>query len=92
MTLALDIKHRLGAFELDAQFETAGGLVALFGRSGSGKTSIINIIAGLIRPDRGRVAIDDFVLVDTARGVFVRAATAASAGPSPSRRASSRAA
>jgi len=65
MTLAVDIKHKLGSFQLDAKFETGGGLIALFGRSGSGKTSIVNIIAGLIRPDRGRVAIDGAVLVDT---------------------------
>jgi molybdate transport system ATP-binding protein len=71
MTLALDIRHRLGDFRLDARFETGRGLVALFGRSGSGKTTLVNIIAGLIRPDEGRVAIDDAVLVDTNRGVFV---------------------
>jgi molybdate transport system ATP-binding protein len=71
MTLAIDIRHRLGSFLLDAQFETGSGLVALFGRSGSGKTSIINIIAGLIRPEQGTIEIDGTVLVDTARGVFV---------------------
>jgi molybdate transport system ATP-binding protein len=71
MTLAVDIKHRLGTFLLDAQFETGGGLIALFGRSGSGKTSIINTIAGLVRPERGRVTIDGAVLFDTARGAFV---------------------
>jgi molybdate transport system ATP-binding protein len=71
MSLAIDIRHRLGSFALDARFETGGGLVSLFGRSGSGKTSIINIIAGLIRPDRARVAIDGAVLVDTERGIFV---------------------
>jgi molybdate transport system ATP-binding protein len=71
MTLTLDIRHRLGDFQLDARFQTGGGLVALFGRSGSGKTTIVSIIAGLIRPDEGRVAIDDAVLVDTSRGVFV---------------------
>ena len=71
MTLAIDIRHRLGTFLLDAQFETGGGLIALFGRSGSGKTSIINIIAGLVRPEHGRVAIGDVVLVDMARGIFV---------------------
>ena len=58
MTLAVDIRHRLGSFPLDARFETGSGLIALFGRSGSGKTSIINIIAGLIRPDQGRVTVD----------------------------------
>jgi len=71
MTLAVDIGHRLGAFLLDVQFKTGGGLVALFGRSGSGKTSIINIIAGLVRPERGRVTIDATVLVDTEGGLFV---------------------
>lgn len=71
MTLAIDIRHRLGSFLLDAKFETGSGLVAVFGRSGSGKTSLINIIAGLARPEQGRVAIDGTVLVDTERGIFV---------------------
>ena len=71
MKLAVDIGHRLGTFLLDVQFKTASGLVALFGRSGSGKTSIINIIAGLVRPERGRVTIDGTVLVDTEGGLFV---------------------
>ena len=71
MTLAIDIRHRLGTFLLEARFETGGGLVALFGRSGAGKTSIVNVIAGLIRPDQGCVTIDGVALVDTARGIFV---------------------
>jgi molybdate transport system ATP-binding protein len=71
MTLAVDISHRLGEFLLDAQFEAEGGLTALFGRSGSGKTSIVNIIAGLVRPDRARVTIDGAALVDTGRGILV---------------------
>jgi molybdate transport system ATP-binding protein len=71
MTLSADIKHRLNDFHLDARFETSSDLVALFGTSGSGKSSIINVIAGLIRPDRGRVAIGDTVLLDTAHGVFI---------------------
>jgi molybdate transport system ATP-binding protein len=71
MTLAVDIGHRLGTFMLDVQFKTDSGLIALFGRSGAGKTSIINIIAGLVRPERGRVTIDGTVLVDTECGLFV---------------------
>ena len=71
MTLAIDIRHRLGDFLLDARFETGSGLIALFGRSGSGKTSIVNIIAGLIRPAQGHVTVGEEILVDTARGMFV---------------------
>lgn len=69
--LEVDIRHRLGGFELDARFATGGGLAALFGRSGAGKTSIVNAIAGLIRPDRGRIAIDGTTLLDTERRVFI---------------------
>ena len=47
------------------------GLTALFGRSGAGKTSLINVIAGLIRPDQGRVVVDGVTVVDTERGIFV---------------------
>ncbi len=69
--LAVDITHRQGDFLLDAHFEAGSGLVALFGRSGSGKTSIINIIAGLVRPQTGRIAVGDTVLVESARNIFI---------------------
>lgn len=71
--LSASVTHRLGAFTLDAAFESEGGLTALFGRSGAGKTSLVNAIAGLYRPDRGRIAVDGAVLTDTASGVFVPA-------------------
>ena len=71
--LEVDIKHRLGAFELDIHFRSGRGLTALFGRSGAGKTSIINVIAGLVRPKRGRIVVDGSVLIDTERGVRVPA-------------------
>src|SRR5580658_7478223 len=71
--LSVSVTHRLGGFTLDAAFESAGGLTALFGRSGAGKTSLINAIAGLYRPDSGRIAVDDTVLTDTAAGIFVPA-------------------
>ncbi|HEX5318450.1 MAG TPA: molybdenum ABC transporter ATP-binding protein [Stellaceae bacterium] len=73
MTLEVSVEHRLGAFTLDAEFAVEGGLTALFGRSGAGKTSVINVIAGLIRPDRGRVMLDGEALTDTATGRFVPA-------------------
>ena len=71
--LSVSVEHRLGDFRLDAAFDSESGLTALFGRSGAGKTSLVNAIAGLIRPDRGRIALDGTLLTDTERGVFVPA-------------------
>ena len=71
--LAVTIRHRFGDFVLDAAFDSGGGLTALFGRSGAGKTTLINAIAGLLRPERGRIAIDGEALTDTERGIFVPA-------------------
>jgi molybdate transport system ATP-binding protein len=64
-------KHR-GSFLLDAKFELpTPGVVALFGRSGCGKTTLVNVIAGLLPADSGYVALDDSVLLDTARNIDV---------------------
>src|SRR5262245_32390939 len=71
--LSVSVTHRFGDFLLDAAFDSGGGLTALFGRSGTGKTSLINAIAGLLRPDRGRIVVDDEVLTDSERGIFVPA-------------------
>jgi molybdate transport system ATP-binding protein len=71
MSLAVDVTHRLGSFVLEARFTSHGRLTAFFGRSGSGKTSLLNIIAGIVRPDRGSVVLDDRLLVDTKQGIFV---------------------
>jgi molybdate transport system ATP-binding protein len=73
MTLAVDLRHRLGAFSLEAAFESGGRLTALFGHSGSGKTTLVNLIAGLQRPDEGRIAIDGRTLVDTSACRFLPA-------------------
>jgi len=58
MTLSIAVRKQLGAFALDVALETGPGVTALFGRSGSGKTSLVNLIAGLVRPDRGRIVLD----------------------------------
>jgi molybdate transport system ATP-binding protein len=71
MRLTVDVSHRFGSFDLEARFASEGKLTAFFGRSGSGKTSLLNIIAGVVRPDRGRIVLDDRLLVDTERGIFV---------------------
>jgi molybdate transport system ATP-binding protein len=71
VTLSVDVRHALGGFRLEAAFESGGRLTALFGPSGSGKSSLVNVIAGLLKPEQGRIAVDGRVLVDTARRVFV---------------------
>ncbi len=70
--LAVSASFRRGAFVLNVGFETpTPGVVALFGRSGCGKTTAINIMAGLLRPQSGRIVLDDAVLLDTGSGVDV---------------------
>jgi molybdate transport system ATP-binding protein len=58
---------------VNALFASEGGATVLFGPSGAGKTSIINMIAGLMRPDRGRILLDDLVLFDKEAGIDVPA-------------------
>jgi molybdate transport system ATP-binding protein len=64
--LSVDVEKRIGDFSLAARFEMTAGVTALFGPSGAGKTTIVNLIAGLLTPDRGRIALDDTLLFDTA--------------------------
>ncbi len=71
MTISIQISHRFSGFALDVDFDSPQGVTALFGRSGSGKTTVVNAVAGLLRPDQGRIIVGDEVLVDTARGVHV---------------------
>jgi molybdate transport system ATP-binding protein len=69
--LALDVEKRLGDFTLAAKLEAAEGVTALFGPSGAGKSTIVNLIAGLIAPDRGRIALDGTVLFDAGARIDV---------------------
>lgn len=71
MSLSVTLKHRVGQFQLDAAFETAGGVTALFGRSGAGKTSIVNAVAGLLRPDCGRIVVESETLLDTKKRYYM---------------------
>jgi molybdate transport system ATP-binding protein len=64
--LALDVEKRLGDFFLSARFQSGSGVTAVFGPSGAGKTTLVNMISGLVAPDRGRIAIDETVLFDSA--------------------------
>src|SRR5262245_844595 len=69
--LAVDVEKRLGNFLIAARFETAARATALFGASGSGKTTLVNMIAGLVVPDRGRIAFGDMVLFDAKERINV---------------------
>ncbi len=72
--LQVAVARQLGAFRLDVKFELpTPGVVALFGPSGCGKTKTVNIIAGLLAADRGRVALDDTVLLDTQQRIDIAA-------------------
>jgi molybdate transport system ATP-binding protein len=71
IVLAVDVEKQLGALKLNVRFEAAHGTTALFGPSGAGKTSVVNMIAGLLTPDRGSIVIDDTVLFDASRGINV---------------------
>jgi molybdate transport system ATP-binding protein len=73
IVLRVDVAKQLGEFSIEASFTSAGRVTGLFGSSGAGKTSLIDMIAGLMRPDRGTVAIDDEVLDDTAARLHVAA-------------------
>lgn len=67
--LSVDVEKKLGDFVLKARFDAERGVTALFGPSGAGKTSVVNMIAGLITPDRGRILLDDSVLFDSGTGI-----------------------
>lgn len=71
MMLSLNIQHRQGDFTLAFAAEIGPGLTALTGPSGSGKSSVLKIIAGLIRPQEGYVRLNDTVFVDTARRAWL---------------------
>ena len=69
--LFLDVEKRLGDFFISVRFESAGGVTALFGASGAGKTTLVNMIAGLITPDRGQITLDGAALFESSGGINV---------------------
>ena len=67
--LGVDVEKRLGDFSLSARFQSGSGVTGVFGPSGAGKTTLVNMIAGLVAPDRGKITIDQTVLFDAARRI-----------------------
>lgn len=75
--VSVDIAIRAGTLGLDIRFEAPAGVTVLFGPSGAGKTTILRAVAGLARPDTGRIDVGGRVLFDAATGVNLRPETRA---------------
>jgi molybdate transport system ATP-binding protein len=67
--LMIDVHARIGGFHLEASFHVDSGITVLTGPSGSGKSSILNCVAGLRRPERGRICCGEKVFFDFEKGV-----------------------
>lgn len=72
--LSVDIQHAAGDFALDVAFSAPStGVTALFGPSGAGKSTVLNAVAGLLRPHSGRIDLGGVTLFDAATQVLVPA-------------------
>jgi molybdate transport system ATP-binding protein len=69
--IEVDVQLKVGTFDLDVAFANGVGVTALFGPSGSGKSLTLNLIAGLMRPNKGHIRLDGRALVDVEQGIFV---------------------
>ena len=67
--LEVTLRKRLEDFQLDATFTAPGGLITLFGPSGSGKSLTLQTIAGTIQPDAGRIALAGQPIFDSSSGL-----------------------
>ena len=72
MSFDIDVEGRLGDFSIAVAFHAEPGLTALFGPSGAGKTSVLNMIAGILKPARGRIVADGQVLFDSEVGINLK--------------------
>jgi len=69
LAISVDIKKRFGSFVLDVQFEADNEVLTLFGASGCGKSTILKCIAGILKPDSGRIVLDGKVLFDSEKRI-----------------------
>jgi molybdate transport system ATP-binding protein len=71
MSFEVRVKRALGDAEVAVDFAATGGLTALWGPSGAGKTSVLSMVAGLLKPDAGRIVVGGQVLFDRDAGIDV---------------------
>ncbi|MCB1512297.1 MAG: molybdenum ABC transporter ATP-binding protein [Hyphomicrobiaceae bacterium] len=71
MSLEVSLGHAFDGFRVEVAFAAPPGVTALFGRSGAGKSTVVNAVSGLLRPSRGRVRVNGATLLDTAAGIDV---------------------
>lgn len=69
MFFEVEVARRVGEGGIALSFQSDAAVTALVGPSGAGKTTVLNMIAGVVRPDRGRIAVGGRVLFDDAAGV-----------------------
>ena len=69
MSISVDIEKKLGAFRLDVHFSADNEVIALLGASGCGKSMTLKCIAGIEKPDRGRIVVNDVTLFDSEKGI-----------------------
>jgi molybdate transport system ATP-binding protein len=69
MSFDVDVRRRLGESDIACRIEPGAGVTVLFGPSGAGKTSMLNMVAGLLRPDAGHIRAGARTLFDAEAGV-----------------------
>lgn len=68
MTLQVSIQKNVKSFSLNVEFETSGGCTGILGASGCGKSMTLKCIAGIEKPDKGRIVLNGRVLFDSDKG------------------------
>ncbi len=71
--LTTDLEHRVGAFDLKISFSLTSSWTVLFGPSGAGKSTILRILAGLVQPRNGKIAMQSRILLETQRNISIPA-------------------
>lgn len=71
MSFDIQVEKRIGDTLIRTDIRSPGGLTALFGPSGAGKTSVLNMVAGLLRPDRGQIRVGGEPLFDSEAGIDI---------------------